>query len=258
MPGMPSADVHAHAAGPLQSGSPGSANQPAQPALQGSYKGHALAGAHACWSTPWSCQVQPLATATATALRAVLHVAVACDSATAPRRRVQPPIIRRLSLPTGALFIVWGIFVGYCVIVQFLASSSSKGGGGSGGRAGGGGSGGRAGGGRRRAPFRGRGWYALAAGPGRWFEPCFKLGMGLFAAGVELRFAAACNVPARLRWAPCWWVGAAVAAAAAGLCCGWRDAYRVCVSKALGSWNGRGATQQGGKLRWGMGRGGGC
>jgi hypothetical protein len=55
----------------------------------------------------------------------------------------------------------------------------------------------------QRRVFRSRAWYALESGPGRWFEPAFKIFMGLAAVCLELRFAAACHVPERARWAPC-------------------------------------------------------
>jgi hypothetical protein len=57
---------------------------------------------------------------------------------------------------------------------------------------------------QQRRAFRSRAWYALEGGPGQWFEPVFKLVMGLAAVCVELRFAAACHVPESARWAPCW------------------------------------------------------
>lgn len=105
------------------------------------------------------------------------------------------------------MFIVWGLYVTYALIVTYLHSGSHQ----------------RSC--RRRrggalaaagaqppdaaaAPnppeFRSRAWYPLAAGPGRYFEPCFKLLMGAVGAAIEMRFAAACNVPPRFRWAPCW------------------------------------------------------
>lgn len=131
----------------------------------------------------------------------------------------------------GGVFIAWGIYVSYCVIMTYLTSSSSPGA--SSGSVGDGAAAATGAGAapddkprrttRRRSrgadgggmPFESRPWYSLRAGPGRYFEPAFKLAAGLLTVCVELRFSAACHVPERLRWAPCW-CGAAAAASVCG------------------------------------------
>ncbi|KAI8462463.1 MAG: hypothetical protein J3K34DRAFT_527728 [Monoraphidium minutum] len=111
----------------------------------------------------------------------------------------------------GGVFIAWGLYVSFCVIQAYLASSSNAACGGaacaararSGGRAGAA-SAARRGTGAAAQPFRGRPWYGFAAGPGRLLEPWFKLAVGVLAAATELRFSAACRVPPAWRWDPCW------------------------------------------------------
>jgi hypothetical protein len=139
-----------------------------------------------------------------------------CGSGQRPWRPAATPRPRRRAAPTrrrpnphnplpGSVFIIWGAYVSYCVICKYLRSGSYSG-------DGGGGADSRARWGRgpphplQRPPFRGLPWYPMAAGPGRLFEPVFKAVMGLVAAGVELRFTAACHVPPAWRWAPCWCV----------------------------------------------------
>ncbi|GBF94172.1 hypothetical protein Rsub_07159 [Raphidocelis subcapitata] len=102
----------------------------------------------------------------------------------------------------GGVFMTWGIYVCYAVVVKYL-NSSSYGGNGARKRAGAAARSGK-GAGPQPPPFSGLPWYPMAAGPGRCLEPAFKAFMGVAAACVELRFSAACNVPEAYRWAPCW------------------------------------------------------
>jgi len=247
-------DAMAHA-GHDPANTTGSA-MPSKPTLAGSYKGHALAGtSEGGWWT-FSCVLRIVAlrdspkrmkllcmslslslrSAVVLMLAALMqHSRKAEFDPSAQAAAVDTPSIGLHFNPppnsnprpiTGAVFIAWGIYVSCCVIITYLHSSSYSG------RSSSPTSSSRRAS-KAQAPFRSRSWYALAAGPLRYFEPAFKLVMGLVAAGVELRFAAACHVAERFRWAPCWCAGAALRAAlraaAAGACWGIAGSVVYCM-----------------------------